>query len=57
LLWKEDALFGVAPTIEALWPSRRSDRGGNLLALVLLGCREGNTHFPLIFLPTVVHLN
>ena len=41
-----------APTIEVLRPSRCSDRGG----LVMLGY-HGGTRFPLIFLPTTVHLN
>jgi len=57
LLWKVGALFGAATAVEALRPWRRSNRWGNQLALVLLGYRGGNTPFPLIFLPTVVHLN
>jgi len=52
LLWKEGVVFGAAPAVEVLQPLRDSDREG----LVLLGCR-GGTRFPLIFLPTTMHLN
>jgi len=57
LLWNEGAVFGVALAVEVLRLPRRSSRRRNVLALVLMGCRGGNTRFSLIFLPNAVHLN
>jgi len=35
LLWKEGAVFGAASAVEALWPSRRSNRGGLVLLAIV----------------------